>query len=74
MLRLSGLPPAAAAPRARVALVGHRLILRFLRVDGVVTRFDLPLYTLGGDADGEHAQLSLLARLVELGYDAERDA
>ena len=73
MLRLTGLPPVASAPRARVAIVDERLVLRFLRVDGGVTRFDLPLYTFGDDADGEQAQLSLLARLVELGYDAQRE-
>ena len=71
MLRLTGLPPVASAPRVRVALVDERLVLRFRRVDGSVTRFDLPLYTYGDDADGEHVQLSLLARLLELGYDAE---
>ncbi len=71
MLRLTGLPPVDRAPRARVALAADRLVLRFLRVDGGVSRFDLPLYTLGDDVDGEHAQLLLLAHLRELGYEVD---
>jgi hypothetical protein len=71
MLRLAGLPPVATAPRVRVALDGPRLVLRFLRAQGGVTRFDVPLYTLGEGADPQEAQLRLLAGLAGLGYEAE---
>ena len=71
MLRLAGLPPVSRAPRARVACDDERLVLRFLRVDGGVTRFDVPLFTLGDDVDPEEAQLRVLAQLAGLGYEAE---
>ena len=71
MLRLAGLPPLAVAPRVQVVVGDGRLVLRFLRVEGAVTRFDLPLYALGDDVDAEEAQLRVLAALAERGYEAE---
>ncbi len=71
MLRLAGLPPLSLAPRVHVARGDGRLVLRFLRAEGGVTRFDVPLYTLGDGVDPEEAQLRVLAGLAELGYEAE---
>ena len=71
MLRLAGLPPLAVAPRVQVGRGDGRLVLRFLRAEGGVTRFDVPLYTLGDAVDLEEAQLRALAALAELGYEAE---
>ena len=71
MIRLAGLPPRSVAPRVRVGREEGRVVLRFLRVEGGVTRFDVPLYTLGDGVDAEEAQLRVLAGLAELGYEAE---
>ena len=71
MIRLTGLPSVARAPRATVERTDDAIVLRFFDPVEPVTRFDVPASTLGGDADLEGEQLRLLARLQAMGYVAE---
>jgi hypothetical protein len=68
MLRLMGLPPPGAFPDVAVERDAAGLVLRFGGAGGERT-VEVPLWTLEGQ-DPEAAQLSLLARLQELGYRA----
>ena len=71
MIRLTGLPSPVRAPRATVERTDDGLSLRFFDPVAQVTRFDVPAYTLGDDADLEAEQLRLLARLQAMGYAAQ---
>ena len=68
MLRLTGLPPRTAFPDVAVQRDAAGLVLRFGGA-GDERTVEVPLWTLEGQ-DPEAAQLSLLARLQELGYRA----
>jgi hypothetical protein len=68
MLRLMGLPPPGAFPDVAVERDAAGLVLRFGGA-GDERTVEVPLWTLEGQ-DPEAAQLSLLARLQELGYHA----
>ncbi len=68
MLRLTGLPPRSAFPDVAVARDESGLELRFGGA-GDERIVEVPMWTLEGQ-DPEAAQLSLLARLQELGYRA----
>jgi hypothetical protein len=69
MLRLMGLPPPGAFPDVAVERDAAGLVLRFGGGAGDERTVEVPLWTLEGQ-DPEAAQLSLLARLQELGYRA----
>ena len=66
MLRLTGLPPVSGFPNVAVERDGEGLVLRFGGA-GAERTIEIPLWTLEGQ-DLETAQLSLLARLQDLGY------
>ena len=68
MLRLTGLPPRTAFPDVAVERDEAGLVLRLGGV-GDERIIEVPIWTLEGQ-DPEAAQLSLLARLQELGYRA----
>jgi hypothetical protein len=68
MLRLMGLPPVSGFPEVAVERDAAGLVLRFGGA-GDERTIEVPLWTLEGQ-DPEAAQLSLLARLQELGYRA----
>lgn len=70
MLRLTGLPALGTFPDVAVERCADGLLLRFTGA-GHVRTIEVPLWTLEGQ-DPEAAQLSLLARLQELGYRASR--
>jgi hypothetical protein len=71
MLRLTGLPSLDRCPRAEVRRVPGRIELRFLGPD-CDQALDIDLGLLGSDEDPETAELRLLARLREIGFEVER--
>lgn len=72
MLRLMGLPNVARYPRAQVSRDEDRILIRF-GGDGPEREVDVPLRLLG-PVDAEAAELRLLARLAELGYEVKLSA
>lgn len=71
MLRLMGLPHVARFPKATVTL--HEGVIEILFQGGEsVMCIEIPLWNLGRVDDLETVELSLLARLQQLGYQVER--
>jgi len=68
-LRLTGLPNVALYPEAEVSRDEETITIRFGGLDGEQT-MTVPLKYVGGDE--EAAELWLMARLQEIGYEVRR--
>ena len=68
-LRLMGLPSVARYPEATVDRDDESILIRFHGPEGEQT-MSVPLKYVGGDA--EAAELRLLARLQDIGYEVRR--
>jgi hypothetical protein len=69
VLRLTGLPPISRYPIATVTRDGENISIHFGGLSEEQT-MNVPLKYVGGDE--EEAELRLLARLQEIGYQAQR--
>jgi hypothetical protein len=72
VLRLMGLPHVARYPRAEVSRDQDRILICF-GGGGLERELEVPLRLLG-QVDAEAAELRLLARLAELGYEVRLSA
>ncbi len=68
-MRLTGLPNVARYPEAEVSRDEETITIRFGGLDGEQT-MTVPLKYVGGDE--EAAELWLMARLQEIGYEVRR--
>lgn len=68
VLRITGLPSRARYPRATVTRAEGRIEILFSGDEGS-TRIDVDLRLLGTVEDLEETELTLLARLHEIGYE-----
>ena len=68
-MRLTGLPNVARYPEAEVSRDEETITIRFGGLDGEQT-MTVPLKYVGGDE--EAAELWLMARLQEVGYEVRR--
>ena len=68
-MRLTGLPSVARYPEAEVSRSGEAITIRFGGL-GQEQAMSVPLKYVGGDE--EAAELRLMARLQEIGYEVRR--